>query len=123
MGCIDLKKDFSVFNKILGYACSKIFKRELFNGIEFPLGRYHEDTVVLITYLKINKLVKTDKSYYHYIQRSAATTNVFYSSKYFIDFYFCQDLLIKAFNQSQYKNHKDRLDFYLIRNGGAPLLS
>ncbi|WP_103327361.1 glycosyltransferase family 2 protein [Bacteroidetes bacterium endosymbiont of Geopemphigus sp.] len=119
--CIDLKKDFSVFNEICGYAWNKIFKRKLFKGIEFPIGRYYEDTVILIVFLEVNKLVKTDKAYYHYVQRPGSITNVSYTRKHFIDFYFCHDLLIKAFNQSQYKNYKDRLHFYLIRHGGAPL--
>ncbi|MEL6090291.1 glycosyltransferase [Plesiomonas shigelloides] len=63
-------------------ACNKIYKKTLFNGIIFPLGRYYEDvwtTPFLI--VKATTYIHIDNDYYGYRQRHGSiTANV--DSKY-----------------------------------------
>lgn len=50
--------------------CTKVFRRELFEGIRFPVGRVYEDEMQ--TYkvcLKAGKIVETEDILYHYIKR------------------------------------------------------
>lgn len=51
-------------------ACNKIYKKELFQDIRYPLGRIHEDE--FITYLllwKARKIAITNQYMYYYLQR------------------------------------------------------
>lgn len=51
-------------------ACGKLYKKELFESIRFPVGKLHEDefTTYKIFY-KCTKVVFMDKGYYYYFQR------------------------------------------------------
>jgi glycosyltransferase involved in cell wall biosynthesis len=51
-------------------ACNKLFKRDLFNDINFPIGLWYEDLgTIPILYLKADKVVKIDEVLYYYLQR------------------------------------------------------
>lgn len=50
-----------------GSACSKLFKRELFDNIRFPSGLYYEDNLTLLELmLKSDKVVFTNRVFYNY---------------------------------------------------------
>lgn len=51
-------------------ACNKIFKKELFDDLKFPIGKYYEDlaTVPILLY-KAKSIVKCDEPFYIYFQR------------------------------------------------------
>lgn len=50
-----------------GSACSKLFKRELFDNIRFPSGLYYEDNLTLLELmLKSDKVVFTNSVFYNY---------------------------------------------------------
>lgn len=52
-------------------ACNKLYRRELFREIRFPVGRYHEDEFVTYRILDAaEKLVYVDTPLYFYRQRS-----------------------------------------------------
>lgn len=63
-------------------AWNKIYKRELFNKIRYPLGRIHEDEFIAHLLLwKANKIVVTNQYLYYYLQRETSITNQIYSIK------------------------------------------
>lgn len=66
--------------------CNKIYKKEIFDGLCFDIGRLHED--VFITYKlmdRCNKLVYLNAPYYFYYQSNASSICKNYSEKNFND--------------------------------------
>lgn len=54
-------------------ACNKLFKKTLFNDIEFIKGIWYEDLATIPKCLAIaNKVVKVDEVLYYYLQRSTS---------------------------------------------------
>lgn len=77
----------SRFRKIYHGLCMKIYKKELFNNLEFEKGRLHED--VFITYKlldKSNKTIITNAPYYFYYQNQSSICHNF-KKKNFEDMY------------------------------------
>lgn len=63
-------------------ACDKLFKRELFNNVEFPIGKIHEDIFVMDNILaKCNKIIHIGLPLYHYISRNDSITKKKISKK------------------------------------------
>ena len=57
--------DIVVYNSVW----SKLFKRELVEGVEFPVGRNSEDIMYTTrAFCKANKAVYIDSPFYHYVQ-------------------------------------------------------
>ncbi len=55
----------------------KIFKRDLFEELRYPVGRYHEDTFVIHRELaKCKKIVYTNQKLYYYVQRDNSIMSV-----------------------------------------------
>lgn len=53
--------------------CNKLFRKEILDGIEFPVGRKHEDTFVIHEELyKCNRIAYIEESLYYYVQRSGS---------------------------------------------------
>lgn len=53
--------------------CAKLYRADLFEGIRFPPGRYHEDAFTTHQLLwRANKTVYTDAGYYYYWQREGS---------------------------------------------------
>lgn len=68
-------KDMNPYSIMLtnNSACNKIFKRELFNHIRFPLGRWYEDLATIPIILKhACKVVYVDQVFYYYFQREGS---------------------------------------------------
>lgn len=66
------------FKMICEYSFSwnKIFKKELFNNIEFPVGKIFEDFFTIPkVYLKAKNVKIISKSYYNYYQRSVSLSH------------------------------------------------
>lgn len=83
------------------FACNKLFRRTLFDGIRYPEGKHYEDIITLYELLiKSNKLVFTSKVLYHYrVRRNSITHTKFTNKKY--------DLLIpirQIFNENKHNN-------------------
>ena len=54
-------------------ACNKLFKKEVFNDIEFPIAKYYEDLACIpILLYKANKVTKVNKAFYYYRQRKGS---------------------------------------------------
>ena len=61
-------------------AWDKLYKRELFEDIKFPVGRLFEDAAIMYKiFEKCNKIVSTKKQMYHYVQRSGSISNCKYN--------------------------------------------
>lgn len=65
------------------YVHNKLYARELFDGIEFPLGRTFEDVAILYKVLdKVDKIAYTNQKLYYYLfKRKGAITEKFSESK------------------------------------------
>ena len=66
------------------YAWDKLYKKELFNNIRYPLGKMYED--VFTTYklfFKAKKVVYMDEPLYYYIQRDGSILRKGFSEKQF----------------------------------------
>ena len=62
--------------KISNHVCNKLFKKQLFCGIEFPTGRNYEDIMVMYKLiLKIKKLITCNGLYYGYMSRENSITH------------------------------------------------
>ena len=62
--------------KIRNYAWDKLYRKELFRDIRFPVGRNYEDIAIQHLILSIcKKITIVDGSYYHYVQRTRSITN------------------------------------------------
>ena len=63
-------------------AWNKLYKRELFDGVWYPVGRLHEDEYVIHRLLyKAGKLVYTPQKFYHYMQREQSIMSSFSEKK------------------------------------------
>ena len=57
------------------YACNKIFKRQLFDGIRFPKGKVFEDAYTLPRLLqKVSSIATTSQGIYYYCQNDQGIT-------------------------------------------------
>ena len=57
------------------YACNKIFRRTLFNGIRFPKGKVFEDAFTFPQLLRqAKRVVTTSKGFYHYTHNECGIT-------------------------------------------------
>lgn len=72
---IDLKKNPEIINKLEFGPCTKLFKKELFNGNNFLTDLKFEDLVpVFVALLKAKKTIKVNKKlYYYYINENGET--------------------------------------------------
>lgn len=63
-------------------ACNKVYKRELFTGIRYPLGRLHEDEFTTYRVLwSARQVVVTNQYLYYYLIRSESIVRSKYSIK------------------------------------------
>lgn len=71
----DAIRDLFLNDRIMNYAWNKLYKRYLFQNIEYPVGKLWED--ILVTYRilrKSEKVVYTNRKLYFYLQRSNSIT-------------------------------------------------
>ncbi|MGN1337401.1 MAG: glycosyltransferase family 2 protein [Candidatus Coprovivens sp.] len=79
-GKISILNNIESMSKILNYelnnfACDKIYKRELFKSVEFPVNRSFEDIgTIYKLILNSNKIMVNSSEYYGYYQRSSSIT-------------------------------------------------
>lgn len=81
---------------------NKIYKKTLFDGIEFPVGRHYEDeaTTYKVVY-KASKIARIKSSLYFYRQRSGSITQL--------------EKSIKEINE-QYLALEEKCDFFRMKN-------
>ena len=63
---------------------AKLFRRELFDGIRFPEGRYFEDHAIMhLVAAQCTKMVWFNEALYHYVQNDASICHSLTPEKYF----------------------------------------
>ncbi|OUN79910.1 hypothetical protein B5G06_12245 [Flavonifractor sp. An52] len=86
-------------------AWDKIYRREIFTGIRFPVGEINEDEPIMLELLsRCAKITYTNKVYYHYIQRVQSITTSLFSEKKLVWPKHCRDNL--TFVQEKYPELK-----------------
>lgn len=61
-------------------ACNKLYRRDLFSDIRYPLGKLHEDEFIIHRLLlKCSKVAGVSKALYFYLQRTGGITKTKYS--------------------------------------------
>lgn len=63
-------------NNFTGFGlCNKLFKKELFEGLKFPLNRKFEDAAIQYKLLyRSERIIMTDEKLYYYLIHAASTT-------------------------------------------------
>lgn len=71
--------------ELSGFAAyNKLYRRSLFENIQFPIGRVYEDAAIMyILYNTANKIAFTNKPLYNYLRREGSITNSGFSEKRF----------------------------------------
>ena len=65
-----------IHGKIGNYTWNKLYRKDAFQGISFPVGRYYEDVDILCEVLSNSGSIKVlDTAKYHYRQRAFSITN------------------------------------------------
>lgn len=101
--------------KIYHSVWNKLYKKELFSGISFEVGRYHED--LFITYKLMKKctcLVATNATLYYYYKNNKSSICSTYGDKNFIDQ--CDSMYQIYSELKNDKDIKEELSYYIINN-------
>ncbi len=73
---IDILKEVLLDKNIQSYACNKLYKKELFNEIKYPIGKKYEDIgTTFYIFEKCNKVVVTSEPEYYYLKRADSLVN------------------------------------------------
>lgn len=75
--CGDATSLMEKFDRIKdGSCCTKLFRREIVEGVQFPEGRFYEDNVYLAEALiRSHRVSYTSRVRYHYLQHSSSTVH------------------------------------------------
>lgn len=99
--------------KINTSAWGKIFKRELFNQIRFPVGKLHEDLAIMIDVLILcDKVAFVSAPLWHYRQRIGSITKQQYKHENFDLYRYLQHIKMKLDGKLQ-KEFEGFYAFYL----------
>ncbi|MBR2289251.1 MAG: glycosyltransferase family 2 protein [Clostridia bacterium] len=70
-------KELLIDRKIQSYTWNKLFKRELFDGLQFPTGKNFEDiATLLLIFERANKVVLWENPKYYYLRRDDSIVGV-----------------------------------------------
>lgn len=70
-------KELLIDTKIQSYAWNKLFKKELFDGLEFPTGKNFEDiATTLLLFEKCDKVALLEEPKYYYLRRDNSIIGV-----------------------------------------------
>lgn len=104
-------KELLIDTKIQSYAWNKLFKKELFDGIEFPTNKNFEDiATTLLLFERANKIVLLEDPKYYYIRRDDSIVGTRNYKTY-------KDYLEVIYNKYFYLDGKyEQLDLYNAYN-------
>ena len=96
-------------NIITTTAWDKIYKRNLLDKVQFPVGRIFEDTFFIMDILKYaHNVIITNCGYYKYKIRSGSTMKSSFSPQKYVDYF---DVIFKMLNKA--REFKEGEDFYM----------
>lgn len=71
-------------NIISVHAVNKLYRREIFDQVRYPKGKYHEDSYVILDVLgQCDKIVADTKQVYYYTHREGSINTEHFSAKQF----------------------------------------
>ena len=74
---LEAMEELLIDSKIQSYAWNKLFKRELFDGLEFPTGKNFEDiATTLLLFERANKVTLLEEPKYYYLRRDDSIVGV-----------------------------------------------
>ena len=103
--------------------CNKLFRRELFASLRFPVGRIHEDTFVLIDLLlQCPKYVFLDFKGYNVVSRKGSITRGNYSLKEYDKVVACHKIVMQLKDtmhyQSAFNKYIGALLWFILKTNG-----
>lgn len=114
-----IEDDNKVFNP--GYPWAKIYKRELFDRIRFPLDVWFEDTIVcMLLYRLCKKMVVTDEVVYAWRLNPNGITHNARKNKKCIDHYWVMEYLLEKAKELGLPN--DRVQYELVKGHLSTLM-
>ena len=73
---IEILKEILLDKNIQSYAWNKLYKKELFDEIKYPIGKKYEDIgTTFYVFEKCNKIVVTSEPKYYYLKRADSLVN------------------------------------------------
>lgn len=79
-------KQIMINGDIGNFACTKLFKRELFNEVLFPDGKVYEDIATIYKLVhKANKIIYTNQKLYYYLYGRVGAITSSFSEKKILD--------------------------------------
>lgn len=113
---IELEKNFEIFGEMPCFACNKIFKKSLFNNLQFRVGIHFED-VELIPKLMLNSTIvaKINRPFYRYFERTDSITRS--HSEKGLDMFRAVENVVSEFEKSKYNFNQNELERFLILQG------
>lgn len=113
---IDLRDNFSVFSDLSYFACNKLFRKELFDGVRFKKGVHFEDIQLIPQLLlKCKIIAQTQNYHYQYFERSDSITKT-HTEKGLDILRAVEDVEI-VFKNSIYSNKYEELENFKILEG------
>ena len=101
-----------IHGKIGNYTWNKLYRRGVFEGVSFPVGRYYEDVDTLCEVLSnSNAVAVLDTLKYHYRQRADSITNSHGGKNLFdyADAYLARLNYLKEQQPQVYAEHKEEI--------------
>ncbi|WP_417428718.1 glycosyltransferase family 2 protein [Halpernia sp.] len=112
----NLKENFSVFPDLSYFACNKLFKKELFEGMRFKKNMHFEDIELIPQLLlKSNILAQTQAFHYQYFERIDSISKT--HTEKGLDILKAINLVEQAFEKSQYSMQIKELKNFKILEG------
>ncbi|MBQ7923523.1 MAG: glycosyltransferase family 2 protein [Clostridia bacterium] len=94
---IEIRNKVNAIEHFLSNAWSawdKIYRREIFEGVRYPVGEINEDEAIALYLLeKCERVVYTNEPFYHYIRRPESITTTAFNPKKLIWAKHCRDNL------------------------------
>ena len=106
----NLEENKELIFKINCSPWNKIYKRELFENIEFPPYKYEDMAVIPILLHKANKISKINENLYYYLIRKNGETGIVNNKTQ--DIMKILDILYEYFHKCE--NFKEEIDFFAI---------
>lgn len=111
---LDILKEVLLDKNIQSYAWNKLYKKELFDEVKYPIGKKYEDIgTTFYIFEKCNKIVVTSEPEYYYLKRSDSLVNNVTESTVF-DY---MELILQRYLyiNDNIKELKQYNDYYLVR--------
>ena len=106
---------------LMSSSCNKVMKKELFDGIPFPVGMNNEDIAVTpVAMGRSQKLAYVPKGLYHYIQRQGSIQNSGFSKRRFVILDTCELAINRAKDLSSDRLEKLKGAIYVYQILGVP---